>query len=122
MKWFATIIIFSAVLIPTLLLKSYLFPWDEGVAELEKVYPSHSYIEVGWKTRKSITGSLKWRDYLLVPGFQIVRVSKEEITPISVRVKNEHGLLLIGTGLLFIGGLLMFVAIPYVRKNGIFPS
>ncbi|WP_020409577.1 hypothetical protein [Hahella ganghwensis] len=66
--------------------------------------------------------NLKWCDYILVPGFQIVRITKEEDNPVSVKVKNEYGLVLVGTNVLIVSGLLIFVAIPYVKKHGVFPA
>lgn len=123
MRWFVTgILLTSFLILPALMLKSYFFVWDEGVIELKRVYPEHSFIEVGGKTRRGSSGNLEWRDYLLVPGFQIVRVSKIEDSAVTVQTKNEYGLVLVSTGFLIIGGLLIFVAIPYVRKHGILPT
>ena len=119
MRWFVTCILLVSALIPVLALKSYFISWTEGVAELKRVYPEHTYIDIGGVSRWGTSGDFKRRDYLLIPGFQIVRVSKTEEQPVSVQVKFEHGLIPFGASFLTLGGLLIFVAIPYVRTHGI---
>ena len=121
MRWFVTTILFASALFPLLVLKNQIFEWEAGVGELQKFYPAYSHIDIGGRTLWGTSGNFKQRDYLLFPGCKIVRVAKIENRPISINVQSDYGLLHVGASILLVDGLLLFVAIPYVRKHGIFP-
>jgi hypothetical protein len=95
-----------------------MFPWSESILKLKEAYPSDSYIDIGGSTNwRSSSGTTKIRNYLLLPSFKMVKVTRKNEEALYVKERNRSEIWYLFSSFIVLVGLFVFVVIPHYRKR-----